>query len=327
MHRIAGLLLIGAGIFLAAEIRFARAQDLIPVRGTQPVAFQSARMVGRIESRQLIECSGMDASMVAEDLFWAVNDSGSGPFIYALGRDGRDRGRVGIAAAENRDWEDLATFIWQGQPMILIADFGDNKRQYTTHTLYIVNEPRLPGRREGLSGTVNIAWKIEFTYPDGSHDAEGVTVDPAAGEVLVLTKRDKPPLLFALPLKANASGRKATARFVAAMDRIPEPTPRDLQQPYGAVRSRPTGIDLSPDGSAMVVLTYKHAYLFGREPGASWATVLGRRPILIELPLPEDCQALAQREAICFSMDGASLLVTSEGDGPGLFLLPRSRVR
>ena len=322
MRRIAGLLLIGAGIILAVAMTLARAQNAVPEQGTRPVAFKSARMVGRIESRQLIECSGLDASVVAEDLLWAINDSGSGPFIYALGRDGRDRGRVRVDGAENRDWEDLATFMWQGQPMILIADFGDNKRQYTTHTLYIVNEPRLSGMRPVPSDPIGIAWKIEFTYPDGSHDAEGVAVDPAAGEVLVLTKRDKPPLLFALPLKANASGRKATARFVAAMDRIPEPTPKDLQQAYGAVRSRPTGIDLSSDGSAMVVLTYKHAYLFGREPGASWATVLGRRPILIELPLPEDCRALAQREAICFSRDGASLLVTSEGDKPGLFLLP-----
>ena len=31
--------------------------------------------------------------------------------------------------------------------MMLIADFGDNKEQYTSHTLYIVEEPDLAGRR------------------------------------------------------------------------------------------------------------------------------------------------------------------------------------
>ena len=327
MHWIGRWIRIGATIILASHLTLVWAQEAMPERDTQALAFGPARKVGRIESRQLTECSGMDASMSDEDLLWAINDSGGGPFIYALGRDGRDRGRVKIAGAENRDWEGLDTFMWQGHPMILIADFGDNQQRHATHTLYVVEEPRLPITLADPEESVNITWTIAFTYPDGHHDAEGVAVDQTTGEVLVLTKRDNPPLLFALPLKANSSGSRVTARYVAAMDRIPHPTPKDLQQAYGAVRSQPTAIDLLPDGSAMVVLTYKHAYLFDREPGYSWAAALKRPPVLIELPLPEDCQALAQREAICFSMDGASLLVTSEGDGPGLFLVPRSSVR
>ena len=274
-----------------------------------------ARTIGRIESKWLVECSGMDISMAERDLLWAVNDSGNGPFLFALGRDGRDRGRLRVTGAANRDWEGLATFIWQGKPMILIADCGDNRQRHPTYTLVVLDEPRLSTERVDDSILAQVAWKIDFRYPDGSHDAEGVAVDQEAKEVLILTKRDTPPRLFAVPLQPDPPGRTATARMVAAIDGIPEPTAEDRRHPYGRVRSRPTGLDISSDGLRIVVLTYKHAYLFYRRPGACWKSALERPPIVIELPLPQNCPELGQREAICFSRDDRSLLVTSEGKG------------
>ena len=133
--------------------------------------------------------------------------------------------------------------------------------------------------------------------------------------------------MTAFPLTTNDSGDVATARPVAPMIGIPEPTAEDLRQPYGAVRSRPTAMDLSPDGTELAVLTYKDAYLFRREPDASWAQALGRGPAVVELPLPETCPGLAQREAICFSTDGEALLVTSEGRHSGIFRLQRRPVQ
>ena len=61
-------------------------------------------------------------SMLNHSVMWALNDSGNGAFIYAMGTNGRDRGRVLITGAVNRDWEDMATFMWQGRAMILVAD-------------------------------------------------------------------------------------------------------------------------------------------------------------------------------------------------------------
>ena len=195
--------------------------------------FGMAKMVGRIESDGLVECSGLEPSMLAGDLLWAINDSGNGPFLYALALDGRDRGRVRVAGATNRDWEGLDTFVWQGRPMILIADFGDNHRRRDRHTLYVVEEPG-PGRdRLRRSGEVEVAWRIDFSYPDGSHDAEGVAVDAAAGEILILTKRDEPPLLFAVPLSATAAGRSVTARRVGGVERIPPPSDQDRRHAFG----------------------------------------------------------------------------------------------
>jgi hypothetical protein len=286
-----------------------------------PAPFAAARHMGRLQEERLVECSGMDVSLTTDDLLWAINDGGHGPFLYALAGDGRSRGRVTVAGAQNRDWEGLETFMWQGRSMILIADFGDNQQRHPTHNLYIVNEPRLDDAAFAASAVTRVAWRIVFSYPDRPHDAEGVAVDTRRQTVLVLTKRDDPPLLFELPLAPQDNGQPLTARFVTTVGRIPAPTADDRLQPFGRFRSQPTALDLSPDGRHAVVLTYKHAYLFDRNDQTSWETAFDQPPLLIPLPLPQDRSDLRQREAICFTPDGKALWVTSEGKGAGLFRL------
>jgi hypothetical protein len=290
---------------------------------TDRAPFAAAQLVGRLEDDRLVECSGMDTSLAADNLFWAINDGGHGPFIYALGIDGRSRGRVLVVGAENRDWEGLDTFFWKGRSMILIADFGDNNEEHDTHTLYIMEEPRLYSERYGNSAAVEVAWRIVFSYPDRRHDAEGVAVDAAGGKVLVLTKRDNPPLLFELPLIPLSTDRPVVAHKIAEVSQIPPPSKEDLLQKYGKYRSQPTALDLSPDGLQAVLLTYKHAYIFNRRHLDSWAAALSGHPILIPLPPPQDRSDFRQREAICFAPDNQSLFVTSEGSGAGIFLLER----
>jgi hypothetical protein len=274
---------------------------------------------GTIASDLLVECSGIDVSMTREDLLWAINDSGDGPYIYALGIDGGDRGRIRISGAANRDWEDLATFNRQGRSMILVADVGDNLQRYGTYRFYIVEEPHLSGERFDTASVVNVAWAIEFTYPDQNHDAEAVAVDPTGDQILILTKRDNPRLLFSLPLKPTHTDNPLVASRIAAMDQIPPPTADDLLHPYGRFRSQPTALDLSPDGLKMMVLTYKHAYLFERAAADAWEAISSAPAIEIPLPLPQDISDLGQREAACFSWDADRLYVTSEGHHAAIY--------
>ena len=281
--------------------------------------FGKAQLIGKIEDSRLVECSGMDASSTARNLFWAINDSGNGPFIYALRSDGSSMGRVQVIGAQNRDWEGLDTFIWKNRSMILIADFGDNKEKYAAHILYIVEEPTSKDQGFADGTVVEIAWQIEFSYPERNHDAEGVAVDVESEKVLILTKRDKPPLLFALPL--IPPNDHVIAKKITAVQHIPAPTTEDRQRQYGKYRSQPTALDISPDGRHAVVLTYKHAYLFTRQYSGSWLEAFSGHPITIPLPLPEDRLDLRQREAICFTPDGKSLLVTSEGSAAAIYVL------
>jgi hypothetical protein len=276
---------------------------------------------GWIQAENLIECSGMDTSTTDEDLLWAVNDGGNGPFLFALGADGRDRGRVRILGAVNRDWEALATFRWKDRSMVLIADFGDNQQQHSTHTLYVLEEPQLEGETVSDSMAVPTKWRMIFSYPDGKHDAEGVAVDPIGGRVFILTKRDDPPILFGLPFDPPFGSTPVLAQKIATVEQIPQPTAEDLRYPYGHVRSQPTGMDLTADGLSMTILTYKHAYLYRRLSKRSWAATLGGPPIPIQLPLPQNNRDLKQREAVCFSASEASIYVTSEGRNAGLYRL------
>jgi len=268
---------------------------------------------------RLVECSGIDTSLATGNHIWAINDGGHGPFIYALGNDGHSMGRVWVVGAQNRDWEGMDTFYWKGSPMILIADFGDNQEQHDTHTLYIVEEPGLEGERYRESSVAKVAWRFVFSYPDHKHDAEGVAVDAVGGRVFVLTKRDDPPLLFELPL--IPPNHPIVAKKVAVVTQIPPPSDEDLQQKHGKYQSRPTAMDLSPDGRQAVVLTYKHAYIFNRKSQDSWAAALNGHPEIIPLPLPRDRRDFRQREAICFALGRKALLVTSEGRGAEIFRL------
>jgi len=268
------------------------------------------RKTGTIASDRLVECSGIDMSMIRDDLLWAINDSGDGPYLYAMGTDGRDRGKVKMNGAFNRDWEDLATFKWRDRSMILVADVGDNRQRYGLYRLYIIEEPVFFGESVSSAADANVAWTVTFRYPDRNHDAEAVGVDPTNGQILVLTKRDTPPLLFSLPLKPEHLAQPVVAQRVAAMDRIPALTSDDLLYPYGQYRCLPTAMDLSPDGQKMVILTYKHAYLFDRSVSDNWRSIPS--PTVIPLPLPQDTPGFAQREAACFSRTTTGLFITAE---------------
>ena len=311
------LLLVCFSLFFSVNGSLADEKKSVPP--ADKALFGNAQLTGRLGDDRLVECSGMDISLAAGNLIWAINDNGHGPFIYALRIDGRSMGRVLVVGAQNRDWEGLDTFFWQGRPMILIADFGDNQEQHDTHTLYIVEEPELEGERYSESSAVKLAWRIVFSYPDHKHDAEAVSVDAAGGKVLILTKRDNPPLLFELPL--IPSDDPIIAKKAAAVRQIPPPSDEDLLQNYGKYRSQPTALDLSPDGRQAVVLTYKHAYIFNRKSHNSWAAALSGHPETVHLPLPQDQSDFRQREAICFMAGSRALLITSEGHGAGIFRL------
>jgi hypothetical protein len=274
---------------------------------------------GRLQSTDLIEASGLAASRIQAGILWAINDSGNRPVLFALDASGADRGQVTLGGVENGDWEDLAAFNWHGEPWLLVADVGDNPGRRSSVVLHALPEPQADERGR-FYGVVRPAWSLTFTNPDGPRDCEAVAVDEAAGQILLLSKRSDPPMLYRLPLAPPVDARSLVATLVGPLDTIPPPTPADLLLPYGRYRSQPTAMDLSADGSELLILTYRHAYLLHRIPGQEWSRILAEAPQAIALPGLLD---LAQREAACFSADGQSLFVTGEGEGAALLRLGR----
>jgi hypothetical protein len=264
--------------------------------------------LGNLADKTLTETSGMVLSGRNENLLWIINDSGNPPMIHAVGLDGSSRGQVRLRKAKNRDWEDLAAFQFNGESYLLIADCGDNDRIRKSSFLYAVVEPEMSSAELPEGSSVPWNWRIKFSYIDGPRDCEGVAVDMSSQQILLLTKRTVPPVIYALPLVPVEDKTIHLARPVATLYGIPAPTPEDLREDplYGRFRSQPTAMDISPNGKTIAVLTYRQPYLYLRHGNESWPETFNRPPRALSMP------RMKQAEAICFNSDGTSLFVTSE---------------
>jgi hypothetical protein len=310
-------------------------RGLLAIRGAElgdPVElprapYADAVFAGPLADTKIAEASGLALSRRRDDLLWTLNDGARKPRLYALGTDGRDRGRVRVEGAEPADWEGLAAFDWEGRSYLAVADTGDNFSWRRSAALLVIEEPQLAGERFSPGATARVAWSFRFRFEDGPRDCEALAVDPEQPRALLLSKRTEPPVLYELPLRPDEpggdgpgeSGRPAPrmARRLGEVPGIPPPTRADVEEArwLGRYRAMPTGLDLSPDGELAAVVTYKDAYLFTRADGEGWAAAFARPPERIPLP------PMRQAEAIAFAADGRTLFVTSEGRPAPLFRL------
>lgn len=236
----------------------------------------------------LSEMSGLEASPSAPGVLWSVNDSGSRALLYRLGTDGSALGRVRVDGVWVHDWETLAVWRDRDTDWILLGDVGDNRGVRRHVRVHAVREPGPADTR------ARVAWTLRFRFPDGPRDAEGIAVDHADDSLLVLTKREARPGLYRVPLSGAASdSRVREAQLLARV-------------PAGILDGEATGLDLSKDGRWLAVMSYRGLYLWQREPGVAWSSVLALPPL--EIPLPE----LRKAEAMAFSHDSRAILVGSE---------------
>ena len=138
--------------------------------------------------------------------------------MHAISPRGKRLGEFNLKKSDNRDWEDLASFVLDGTPYLLVADIGDNDARHKKSTLYVVEEPDVE-----KSAKAKVAWPIEFRYPDGPRDAEAVAVDMENRRALILSKRDIPPVLYELPLQP-AGDDKLTAKWLGTIRSLPPPS-------------------------------------------------------------------------------------------------------
>ena len=279
--------------------------------------------VGAMPRPLLKETSGLAPSHRAGDLLWAHNDSGDQPVLYALGTDGRLRGKLRLFGATNVDWEDLASFESEGRAWLLVADVGDNASQRTDCVLYVVPEPDPAALAPERDLAADVAWRIPVRYPDGPRDCEAVAVDSREGLVYLVSKRTVPAVVYTLPLHPPPEGAAPTAQPVARLTQIPQPVKvqKSIAAPTGKYCAQPTGLDFSPDEATAALLTYGDVWLFHRDAGQTWTEAFASEP----QRLPP--HGLMQAEAICFSRDGHALYVGTEGRRAPLLRYDLSRLR
>ena len=272
--------------------------------GWQPGEF----LRGHLDHPGLIETSGLAHSLRSQNLLWAHNDGGDEPVLYALTGDGAYRGKVRLLDAGNIDWEDMASFKLGPTPYLLVGDVGDNMGVREYCVIYIIEEPVMAEKVLSRPKRVQVAAKISFQYADGPRDCEGVGVDPGSGQILLLTKRTVPPVIYSLPLGPLDAEEMRTARPLVSIKSIPRPTPSDiLENPrFGPYRSQPTAMDISQAGDFAMILTYGDAYRFDRGQGRSWSDAFSNPPRHMIIP------PMRQAESLCIAPDGESFFITSE---------------
>ncbi|MBT8137546.1 MAG: hypothetical protein KJO54_11080 [Gammaproteobacteria bacterium] len=261
-------------------------------------------VLGKLQSAAMTEVSGIAVSGREPGVLWGINDSGNAPLLHAFARDGVPLGAVRVRGARNYDWEDMAAFQQDGEHFLLIADTGDNNGRRAISKLLVVAEPRRDS--SGVyGGNINVRKVIRFSYEDGPRDCEAVAVTPA-GEVLLVSKRQAPPVIYRLPLDlASRGGQVEIARQAGTITGLPRPTISEaLESPLlGAWRHQPTAMDV--DEKQVALVTYQNLYLFARQPGQSWAAALAGTPRVVHLP------GLSQNEAV--ALDGDVAVVVAEG--------------
>jgi hypothetical protein len=285
------------------------------VEAGAPVAAASPAQIATLEDRRINESSGVVASRRNPGLFWTHNDSGDGPFVYAFDRTGRSRGTFRVEGAKAYDWEDIAAGPGpeHDRAYLYAGDIGDNDEKRELIIVYRFAEPEVTdadaaSTHESPRVTAP-AETLRLKYPDGAHDAEALLVNPLTGDLYVLTKGADAAGVYKLAAPFDASAVNTLARVAT------------LHGP-GFFGTLVTGADISPDSRRVALCDYASGYELTLPEGSkNFDDIWRQRPTLVPLG------ARRQGESICYRLDGAALLATSEGTPTPLIevVLPKER--
>ncbi len=257
----------------------------------------------KLQDKSIDELSGLAASRRYPGLLWGHNDSGDTARIFAINQKGETVATVNFPGLEARDWEDID--IAGG--WIYVAEIGDNFGVNENIRVYRTHEPDLNPDKLGQDIDLKAGSWEEMTlhYPGGARDAESLVATPD-GHLLIISKDKKGSNFYTLK-RPWSNGQ------VATLDKIFD----DVQiGETGWLTRLVTGADLSPDGRELTLVTYAQLWQYDLARPYNFAS------IQINAPRKRDLPPLKQCESVCYSADGQSLWVSSEGKKAPLWELP-----
>lgn len=266
--------------------------------------FAQPEVIARIDSRMIDESSGVTASRCKPDVFWTHNDSGGGPYVYAFDVKGALLGVWEVEGAKNEDWEDIASAKEaDGKCYLYIGDIGDNELSRDSVIVYRIQEPDISTgsvpRKKDDSVRTDKADEIEFSYPDGSLNAESLLIHPSSLDIYVVTKeRSTEARVFRL--------RNSVRRNPGGKSKLMSESVGKVTMP-AILGGFLTGGEISPDGRRVVICDYVGAYeLSLPKDEEDFDSVWKSTPKFIETGPRE------QGESVAYSIDGKALYLTSE---------------
>lgn len=255
---------------------------------------------GTIQSPRLRESSGVAVSRTHAGVLWSHNDSGDGPFVYALDLQGRDLGAVRIPGAGAVDWEDMT--LGPCPPgagagdCLFLADVGDNLEVRPFVTVYAVPEPTPPIGPGDTTGVTAPPAALRLRFPDGSHDVEAVYVSRRDTALSLVSKgRSGPIRVYRAPRQAWDADSIVTVERIQTLPIDPDPRAGRWV----------TGAAIRPDGRLVAVRTLHDVYLFAAGIAGQLSPAARRCPI---------ARQEYQGEAVDF-LDDTTLVLTSETGG------------
>lgn len=240
----------------------------------------------------LQETSGLAASKIHKDLWYAHNDSGDSPRVFAMSADGQLKATFALGGAFASDWEDMARGPCQDPKAscIYVADMGDNKKQRNDYKLYRFAEPE----REPSAEIAITPERFDIRYPDGAHNAEALLVHPVTGHITIVTKTNEGPSPIYEFTQALSAGTTIELKKVG-----------EIAAPKGSERF--TGGAVHPNAKGILLRTYSSLWYYPMSEGQSVAQAISGPACA--LPVADE----AQGETVEWLADGSGYLTISEG--------------
>lgn len=270
--------------------------------------FASRVSLGRRESRDLNEASGLQASVINDGVLWAHDDSGDSHRAFALTEAGKHLGIYDVAGAGFQDWEGMGIGRIDGQWRLFFGDIGGNTPRATVQ-VYTVPEPTVSATQAPVTATLRGTVRMDLVYPDGPHNAEGIFVDPVDDSVYVVTKHGYGYTQVFRKAAPHVAGT-STLEEVAILEFDEAP----LRSGDGTGGLLATAADISSAGDEIIIKTYASTFLWRRAPGMSIADALATEPCAV---------TTSDGETVAFTADGGGYIMTTESTGADLYFAER----
>jgi len=254
------------------------------------IVFGSIPTVTNLKRQDLLELSGLACSKTNPGLLYTHEDSGNLNEIYITNTKGDDLGRIVLDGISNRDWEDLACGPGpeNSKNYLYVGEIGDNNSVYPTINVYRFQEPDLTSASSQTVVHV-VPDKLNFYYPKSPVNAESLMLDPITKDLYIMTKQVAQSNLFVARYPQSTISTTKLTQLASF--------PFDLL----------TSVDISPDGSEILVRTTGQIWYWKKLPNETVLDAMLRKPL--DAPYFRNEH---QGEAICFAHDGSGYFTTSE---------------
>lgn len=237
----------------------------------------------QILSSELLESSGLVASTHYPGILWTHNDDGL-PLVFAVNLHGRVIHHFQLPGVKNVDWEDIA--LDQAGTLYILDNTSRLNPSHSTK-IYAFSEP--DPFQENEIGAIR---EYEVLFPDGGHDIETLIVRDDVAYLVTKPWDASLPIIYKAPLLTRETRAQRLGQLPSVL--------------------MITGGDISPDGSRIVLSSYRALLIFAGadSPEALFTTT----PIVCQLNAGQ-VEGIAWRGSnLVLSNEQGALFLVSEAD-------------